>query len=160
MWLNAFYEGGKPISPVELLVLATVPSEPESPKSIINRLGESELEWFPAAGTLYPILHRLVKRGLLQKIGSTRFKFGKTKSGNIFLSSNLRALRSQIKESLSYNLVLLESILKLDPSPIDLKLFLSEIEGYVSKFVAQFNTLKQESEDIIDSSFNVPITFD
>ena len=124
MWLNAFQKGEKSLSPIELLILAMVPEDFSSPKLITEILVEKTQEWIPTSGTVYPILHRLEGRGLLEKTGKSRLQFRKSAGGKIFLSTLLKPLQAQTRESNQFYLTIIKSILEVSPMPIGLKEFM------------------------------------
>jgi DNA-binding PadR family transcriptional regulator len=160
MWLNAFSQKQKVLSPIELLVLATVTKESLSPKEISERLLDSTSEWRPASGTIYPILHRLAERGLLDKSKGKRINFRRSQIGNTFLTSILKPLKVQMEESNQFYLAIVNSILKVQPLPIGLQDFLDEIEVSVAKYLQNIQTIKSEAKNIPDDSYEVPVDFE
>ena len=160
MWLNAFSKDKKVLSPIELLVLATVPKESLSPKQISERLLDSTSEWQPASGTIYPILHRLTDRGFLDRSKGNRINFRRSQMGNTFLTSILKPLRVQIEESNQFYIAILISILKVQPTPIGLHEFMDEIEDTTKNYLQKVQEIKNESLKVSDTSFDVPIDFE
>ncbi|MHA2100134.1 MAG: PadR family transcriptional regulator [Candidatus Kariarchaeaceae archaeon] len=160
MWLNAFSKNQKVLSPIELLVLATVPRESLSAKQISEKLLDSTSEWRPASGTVYPILHRLSERGFLDKSKGNRINFRRSQMGNTFLTSILKPLKVQMEESNRFYLAILNSILKVQPTPIGLHEFLDDIEDSTTKYLQNVQSIKSEAQNVSDDSYEVPIDFD
>ena len=160
MWLNAFSKDNKVLSPIELLVLATVQKESLSAKQISKMLLDSTSEWRPAAGTVYPILHRLTERGFLYRSKGDRINFRRSHMGNTFLTSILKPLKVQIEESNQFYVAILKSILKAQPTPIGLHEFIDDIEEIVKQYLQSIQEIKIEASKVSDDSYDVPIDFD
>lgn len=160
MWLNAFAKDSKVLSPIELLVLATVQKENLSAKEISEKLINSTSEWRPASGTIYPILHRLSDRGFLYRSKGNRINFRRTHMGNTFLTSILKPLKVQIEESNRFYLAILHSILKVQPTPIGLHEFMDDIEDIAKQYFHGIQEIKNEASKVSDDSFDVPVDFD
>lgn len=160
MWLNAFSKDSKVLSPIELLVLATVQKESLSAKQISQRLLNSTSEWQPASGTIYPILHRLTDRGFLDRSKGNRINFRRSHMGNTFLTSILKPLKAQIEESNRFYLAILNSILRVQPVPIGLHEFMDEMENTAEQYLQSIHEIKSEASKVKDQSFDVPIDFD
>lgn len=160
MWLNAFSKDKKVLSPIELLVLGTVQKESLSAKQISDRLLDSTSEWQPASGTVYPILHRLTDRGFLHRSKGNRINFRRSHMGNIFLSSILKPLKVQIEESNRFYLAILNSLLKVQPTPIGLHQFMDGIEDTTKQYLQSIQEIKGQASKVSEDSFDVPIDFD
>lgn len=70
--IQMMYPSGSALkSPIELLILLTIEKEKEIHGfELIKRLDKFD-KWEPKAGTIYPILDRLTKRNLLEKIDTS-----------------------------------------------------------------------------------------
>lgn len=161
MWLNAFEFDDKIMSPTELLILTTVPDSYINTKDIVIRLADRVREWNPAPGTVYPILHRLEENNLLEKTRGKRINFRRTEKARVFLSSILKPLRTQIKETNTYYLAIIQSIINVVPTPIGIEDFIEGIQHTTKQFLIDLNELleiakKMEDED----AFDVPISFE
>ena len=160
MWLNAFEMGKKPLSPIELLVLTSVPEENTSSNQILELLANRTLEWNQKPGTVYPVLHRLVNYGLLTKNRDRRIHFRRTDKGTIYLSSILKPLKVQIKETNNYYKRIIKTLLTNNPVPIGLHQFLEEIEEMYTDLTSILGKFIEEAVDLKDDSHDVPITFE
>ena len=90
------------MSPVELMVLASVPEEFVNANEIVLKLVNSTNEWRPTAGTLYPVLHRLERVGFLEKTKGRHINFRRTPKGSFFMGSILNPLILQIQDLSAY----------------------------------------------------------
>ncbi|MHA2091501.1 MAG: PadR family transcriptional regulator [Candidatus Kariarchaeaceae archaeon] len=160
MWINAFAEGGKVLSPIELFVLATVPEKDMTPRAISESLTTSIQEWQPAPGTLYPILHRLQARGLLDKTKVKPIGFRRNERGTLFLSSILKPLKVQMRETNLYYLAIIEAVLKIQPTPIGIHQFMQDVEVSANDYLSSIQQLKKISAELKDDAFDVPISFE
>ncbi|MCE7735526.1 MAG: PadR family transcriptional regulator [Candidatus Heimdallarchaeota archaeon] len=162
MWLNSVRSmiDNKPLSPVELLVLATASDQAMNASQLMDKLNSSTLMWQGAAGTLYPILHRLNKRGLLFKSGARGTDFSRTDTGRRILSHSLNPIKSQMKETNNYYLTILELVISMKSSPIGLHDFMADIEKEGTAFLEEIRRLKEVAISIPDDSVEVKIDFD
>lgn len=160
MWINAIQTGSKTLSPIELLVLSVIPPDDFSANQIAEALKQATVKWEPAAGTLYPILNRLAAAGLLQKSRGKHILFSRTDKASLLLGRNLKALESQIRETSSYYLAIIRSILNIDPVPMGIHEFMDAIVGIGEEYSNELRELKEESKNLKDDSYSVPIEFE
>ena len=160
MWINAFAVDNKVLSPIELLVLATVPEAKATPKDISDRLINSTEVWNPAAGTLYPILDRLNESGLLVKTKDKHLQFARSDKGSAYLTTILKPLFVQIRESQQYYLHLIKSISHLRPIPFGMAEFFAKLETLSAQYSNEIKEMKSKVEKIDEDAFDVPISFE
>ncbi len=117
MWLNIFRpQGIRPLSPTELLALFSAGRTTYKPaKEIIEEMRKRSRNWQPEAGTVYPALHRLVDKGLLEKSPDRKTSFMVSERGYLFMSSISNEIGMQLEESIAFFQTVLEGIIDLNP---------------------------------------------
>jgi DNA-binding PadR family transcriptional regulator len=160
MWINAIQTGKKPLSPIELLALAVISGDNITAQQVSDKLKQVTLKWEPAAGTLYPILHRLTSEGLLNKSKDKQICFNRTEKGNFILSSNLKAIESQLRENLNYYTTIIDALLKVTPVAMGIHEFMDATVKMSQDFLNTLEQLKKESKSLVDDSYSVPIQFE
>jgi len=145
MWLNNIIIGTKALSPVELLVL-TLHSDKEFRKStdLLDDLSALFEHWNAEKGTIYPILHRLQKWGLLERSTGRAMAFRRSSKGKGLINSSTDTLSSQIELMLKYFLAITGDIVRSDP--IAAKSLISSFNKMIAEVGLSLQKLEGEAD--------------
>lgn len=150
MWIGLLKINDKPISPVELIVLVTLSDVELMPiTALMKQLEESTTHWVPERGTIYPVLHRLEKTGLIEK-GKIQGKMAvrRTSKGTSFLRARFPEIGLQLKAVTKYFETVAESTLEIDP--IKAKELLETAEQAANKLTERLKQLMKKADRLIE----------
>ncbi|MCY3414970.1 MAG: helix-turn-helix transcriptional regulator [Candidatus Heimdallarchaeota archaeon] len=136
----------RPLSPVEMLTLVLVPEDvflpaPELIKRINDEMGT---HYTGKRGTIYPILHRLRDRQLVELDTSSKLEAKRTTAGSDYLTMIASDLRNYLRSNFRYTEIIIEELVELDPHLsidlldnlfLDVDLFKEDLEGFKKKAV-------------------------
>ncbi|MDH5401752.1 MAG: PadR family transcriptional regulator [Candidatus Heimdallarchaeota archaeon] len=157
MWLQNFKIQDKSLSPVELLVLTALSEEYTEASDILKHLDQQIDGWYPERGTIYPILHRLTSKKLLEKQEGSKLGFKRSNYGTSFLSSITDTFIIQIIATKQYFEMIADGFIKADPiQAID---FLKDFKSQVEKLSYNLSDLiiKAEETKSKDNWHNISI---
>lgn len=144
MWLNIFKPpGNRPLSPIEVLALFSAGrTEYRSAKKIIEQMRKNSTKWSPEAGTVYPALHRLVDKGLLEKSPDKKTAFMISEKAYLFMTSLTEEIAVQLEESLNFFESIIEGI--IDLNPFEAETIIDSVDETMTHWTQKFSDLKQK----------------
>ncbi|RMG30999.1 MAG: PadR family transcriptional regulator [Methanobacteriota archaeon] len=150
MWIGLLKINDKPISSVELIVLVTLSDTEFTPIStLMEQLKESTSHWVPERGTIYPVLHRLEKTGLIEKSKiKGKMAVRRTTKGTSFLRARFPEIGLQLEAVTKYFETIAESSLEIDP--IKAKDLLEIAEKAAEKLTLRLRKLKEDADRLIE----------
>jgi len=158
MWLNNIIVESKALSPVEFLVL-TRHSDDQFLKStdLLNDLSSLFTHWNADKGTVYPILHRLERRGLLERGTGRMMSFRRSRKGKSVLSSSSETVASQVEVMVEYFLAVTEELVSADP--IAAKSLIKSFQLLVEMMHSKLEELDRKADKVIseDDWHEIPV---
>lgn len=150
----------KPLSQVEMLTLAITPSDDYTRAADLVKLIDEKMgsHYDAQRGTLYPILHRLSARGLLELDSDGKSKkVIRTDKGNDLILSISNSLINKLRSSFLYMNIVLDQIIELDSfEAIDLiEHFITELDLFKSMLDEKYSQAKADEKDWSD----IPVNF-
>lgn len=152
MWLNNLrITDKKSMSSSEILVLAnTVSDDFLEGQEILNNINNQIPLWGPTAGTIYPILHRLVDLQLLDRHPQDKMLFKISDKGSMFLVSTIRAFQDNYESTSAFFASILNGFIKVDPiQSIEL---LQKFQEKAKLFTKKMNTLELQAKQNADEN--------
>ena len=146
MWVNIIRDQEKPLSPVELITVTAIPDHYVEASDVLDALRQTSTHWQPERGSIYPVLHRMVQRGLLRQAADGRMAFRRTQAGSQFLSSQFPSLTIQIEAMTQYLGNIASGLIEIDP--ISAAEFLDDFQTITENLQEKIAVLKTEAEEI------------
>ncbi|MHA2252557.1 MAG: hypothetical protein ACXAD7_19490 [Candidatus Kariarchaeaceae archaeon] len=148
MWLQRFRIANKTLSPVELLVLASMSDSFTSASNLIDQLKTGKMHWIPKRGTIYPVLHRLANANLLERTGSKGMEFKRSEIGTNALLSISQEMVHQVEATTNYLVQIANSLISVDSE--EATNFLSSLRKKIKEMLAKVTELEHIAKDESD----------
>ena len=146
MWLRRIRFSKKSLSSVEFLVLILVPEREIDAKELISNLNKQFHHWKAERGTIYPILHRLDRYGLLEiSEENGKMQFRRTNSGTNLILDQIDSFKNQIETNFEFVCAILKSI--QDDNPYTFSELKDFYKKQLTKSLEQLEELEESESD-------------
>ena len=145
MWINIIRDKDKPLSAVELLVLTSVPEIPTKATDVMDQMNKKSIHWIAEKGSVYPILHRLTERGLLNI--QDKMIFSRSAMGSSLLLSSFNEIMIQFESVISYFQNISENLVETDP--LKSRSLLEKLSKSSSRLISDIDKLIIKSDEVV-----------
>ncbi len=145
MWINIIRDQDKPLSAVELPVLTSVPEVPTKASEVMDQMNDKSTHWKAEKGSVYPILHRLTERGLLNI--QDKMIFSRSAIGSSLLLSSFNEIMIQFESVVSYFHNIAENLVETDP--LKSRSLLEKLSSSSTQLISAVDKLIIRSDEVV-----------